>query len=85
MKRLDLLLPADHEIFTYPSGSRRTAAVKYLNIGMQLTHIEQRLGDIEKSLVNLNTIGVGSKTNTKSTESDKAKITRNIIQGFGID
>jgi hypothetical protein len=85
MKRLDLLLPADHEIFTYPSGSRRKVAAKYLDAGIQLSRIEKRLDDIEKSLANFNTVEVGRNNNIKSAESDKAKIARNIIQGFGLD
>jgi hypothetical protein len=85
MKRLDLLLPADHEIFTYPSGSRRAVAAKYLDAGIQLSRIEKRLDDIEKSLANFNTVEVGRNNNIKSAESDKAKIARNIIRGFGID
>ncbi len=85
MKRLDLLLPADHEIFAYPSGSRRTAAAKYLDIGMQLSHIERRLDNIEKSIADINTIEIDRKSNIKTTKSDKTKIVRNIIQGFGID
>ena len=85
MKRLDLLLPADHEIFAYPSGSRRKVAVKYLDAGIQLSRIEKRLDDIEKSLANFNTVEVGRNNNIKSAESDKAKIARNIIQGFGLD
>ncbi len=84
-KRLDLLLPANHEIFNYPSGSRRTIAAKYLDIGMQLSRIEKRLGSVEKSLADLNTVEISKKENVKSMESGKAKIVHNIIQGFGID
>ncbi len=82
-KRLELILPADHEIFTYPSGSRRTIAAKYLDIGMQLGRIEGRLDNIEKSIADINTVEIDRKSNT--TKSDKTKIVRNIIQGFGID
>lgn len=82
-KRLELILPADHEIFNYPSGSRRTIAAKYLDIGMQLGRMEKKLDDIEKSITDINTVEIDRKSNT--TKSDKTKIVRNIIQGFGID
>ena len=82
-KRLELILPADHEIFTYPSGSRRTIAAKYLDIGMQLSRIETKIDSIENYIADVTPVEVSRKGNTKPV--DKAKITRNIIQGFGID
>ena len=82
---MELILPADHEIFNYPSGSRRTIAAKYLDIGMQLGRMEKKLDDIEKSITDINTVEIDRISNIKPTKSDKTKIVRNIIQGFGID
>ena len=82
-KRLELILPADHEIFNFPSGSRRGIAAKCLDIGMQLSRIETKIDSIENYIADVTPVEVSRKGNTKPV--DKAKITRNIIQGFGIN
>ncbi len=49
LKRIELLLPADHPIWNYPKGLRRNKAVELLNTGLQ---IEDHLKRIEKKMEN---------------------------------
>ena len=44
---MELLLPRDHPIWNYPRGMRRTKAVEYLDMGIQ---ISEHLKRIEKML-----------------------------------
>ena len=51
---------------------------------MQLGRIEKKLDDIEKSITDIGTVEIDKESSIKNTQSDKTKIIRNIIQGFGI-
>lgn len=48
-KRIELFLPEDHPIWSYPKGMRRCKAIELLNIGLQ---IDEHLKQVEKKLEN---------------------------------
>ncbi|HBK69345.1 MAG TPA: hypothetical protein DDZ91_11940 [Firmicutes bacterium] len=77
-KRLELRLPENHEIFTYPSGTRSAVAAAFLDIGIKLSHIENRLDKLENCIERVHLSGQPDKDKTKT-------ITQNLIKGFGID
>lgn len=81
LKRLELRLPEDHEIFSYPSGSRSTVAIAFLDIGMKLSHMENKLDNIEQKISTLKTGDIPDKV---SNSEEKAKIVHNLIKGFDI-
>lgn len=81
LKRLELRLPEDHEIFSYPSGSRSTIAATFLDIGIKLSHMGNKLDNIEQKIMGLKTVEIPNESN----QEDKAKIVHNLIKGFEID
>lgn len=48
LKRLNLQLPQNHPIFLYPPRIRAKVAREWLDIGMRLAAIEERLGRLEE-------------------------------------
>lgn len=83
-KRLELRLPEDHEIFSYPSGTRSTMATVFLDIGMKLSHIENKLDNLEHYINDIR-FNNGQTQITGPITEDKTKIAKNLIEGFGID
>ena len=79
-KRLEIVLPKNHKIFSYPRGSRSVTAATLLDIGIKLSDIESRLDNIEKRISGLSVVEV-----PKEPTQNKSQIAHNIIQGFGID
>lgn len=90
MKRLELLLPADHEIFSYPSGSRRGIAAKCLDIGMQLSRIETKIDSIENYIADVTVVederkGLGLGVNqitTKPTSPSDKDVKKAVLEMF---
>lgn len=84
-KRLELLLPENHEIFNYPSGTRRTVAAAFLDIGIKLSHIENKLDNLERYFQDA-TNGQGVSAVAQNRREDKSNvIIQNLIRGFDID
>jgi len=79
------VLPADHEIFNYPIGSRRAIGAKYLDIGIQLSRIEEKIDNLGNNITNTTLTATNNENDVEFTKPDKAKIINNIMQGFGID
>lgn len=51
-KRLDIWLPEDHPIFSYPSGVRAKVAREWLDIGARLASIDKNIEEIKEMLSN---------------------------------
>ncbi len=49
-RRLEIWLPVDHPIFSYPSGVRATIAREWLNIGERLSTIDKNINEIKEKL-----------------------------------
>jgi len=84
-KRLELRLPEDHEIFSYPSGTRSTMATVFLDIGIKLSRIDERLDYLEQCIAGLKDSSIKTPSRTKSDLEGKRKMARNIMQVFDID
>lgn len=50
LKRLDLWLPENHPIFSYPPRTRAKTARDWLDIGARLSGLEKKLEDLEAKL-----------------------------------
>ncbi|MBE3573394.1 MAG: hypothetical protein IMW95_10685 [Moorella humiferrea] len=48
LKRLDLRLPPEHPVFRYPPRIRPKVAREWLDLGMRLAAIEERLARLEE-------------------------------------
>jgi hypothetical protein len=48
MKRLNLQLPQSHPVFRYPPRARAKVAREWLDLGMRLASIEERLARLEE-------------------------------------
>ncbi|AKX96997.1 hypothetical protein [Neomoorella thermoacetica] len=48
LKRLDLRLPSEHPVFRYPPRIRPKVAREWLDLGMRLAAIEERLAKLEE-------------------------------------
>ena len=84
-KRLELRLPEDHEIFSYPSGTRSTMAATFLDIGMKLSHIENKLDNLEHCIKEIPLNNGQTQTTRPNTEDKTRIIAKNLIEGFEID
>lgn len=82
-RRLEIVLPKNHEIFSYPRGSRSAVAATFLDIGIKLSHLEDKLSSIEQKVETIKIVGISAETKNDESE-EKAKIAHNIIKGFGI-
>lgn len=51
-RRLDLQLPEDHPIFSYPKGVRSAVAREWLDIGARLANIDKNIEKIKEMLSN---------------------------------
>jgi hypothetical protein len=49
-RRLDLQLPEDHPIFSYPKGVRSAVAREWLDIGARLANIDKNIEKIKEML-----------------------------------
>ncbi|MGB4428731.1 MAG: hypothetical protein WBI48_03735 [Thermacetogeniaceae bacterium] len=49
-RRLDLQLPEDHPIFSYPKGVRSAVAREWLDIGARLANIDKNINEIKEKL-----------------------------------
>ncbi|WP_062285131.1 hypothetical protein [Neomoorella mulderi] len=48
MKRLEIRIPPDHPVFRYPPRLRGQVAREWLDLGMRLASIEERLARLEE-------------------------------------
>jgi hypothetical protein len=53
LKRLDLRLPPDHSIFKIEAGQRAKVARDWLDTGVKISGMEERLANMEKQLAEI--------------------------------
>lgn len=98
MRRIELRLPEDNVLFSYPAGTRSAMAIDLLNIGQtlsdittQLSNMNQRISAIEQKISGIegkiSSPGYTSpiREDLVNTQvSNKEKIARSLIEGFGL-
>ena len=83
-RRLEIWLPVDHPVFSYPSGVRATIAREWLNIGSLLLGMDKNIKDIKERI---NKIEIKSDNSQTSEEEkigfDPREFADNIEKLFG--
>lgn len=51
-RRLEIQLPVDHPIFSYPKGVRSAVAREWIDIGARLASIDKNIEEIKEMLSN---------------------------------
>jgi hypothetical protein len=80
-KRLDIWLPEDHPIFSYPSGVRAKVAREWLDIGARLSNIDKNINEIKEKINELEKNPGSSDSNEAGF--DAGAFAENIEKLFG--
>ncbi len=82
-RRLEIWLPVDHPIFSYPSGVRATIAREWLNIGSLLTEMDKNIKEIMERVTRPESKSDKSDTDEEAIGFDPGAFAENIKKIFG--